>query len=114
MLALKTSPYTENIPARLAEYEKLQSLGLIVRSGDFFPSVHYPPITMYPPLTPEELLATYTPPADHRFDIYAHVPFCRQRCLFCHYPVQLGERSAEKDRYLAALAQEMDIYMERL
>lgn len=114
MLALKTSPYTENIPARLAEYEKLQSLGLIVRSGDFFPSVHYPPITMYPPLTPEELLATYRPPADHQFDIYAHVPFCRQRCLFCHYPVQLGERSAEKDQYLAALAQEMDIYMERL
>lgn len=114
MLAFKTSPYTENIPERLAQYEELRSLGLIMRSGDFFPSVHYPPITMYPSLTPEELLATYTPPADHKFDIYAHVPFCRQRCLFCHYPVQLGERSSEKDQYLSAFAQEIDIYMELL
>jgi oxygen-independent coproporphyrinogen-3 oxidase len=114
MVVVQSSPYMEHISERLAQYKELQSLGFIVRSGDFFPSVHYPPITMYPPLTPEELLATYTPPADGKFDIYAHVPFCRQRCLFCHYPVQLGERSAEKDQYLSAFAQEMDIYMERL
>lgn len=114
MLACKTTRYMEHIPERLAQYEQLKSLGLIVQSGDFFPSVHYPPITMYPPLTQDELLATYTPPTDHKFDIYAHVPFCRQRCLFCHYPVQLGERSTEKDQYLTAFAQEMDIYRELL
>jgi len=114
MVVAQSSRYMDHIQERLAQYEQLRSLGLIVRSGDFFPSVHYPPITMYPPLTPEELLATYTPPADGKFDIYAHVPFCRQRCLFCHYPVQLGERRSEKDQYIEALAQEMDIYMERL
>src|SRR5208337_174530 len=84
-------------------------------TGDFFPSVHYPPITMYSPITEEALFRTYTVPDDGLFDIYAHIPFCQQRCLFCHYPVKLGKgREAEKDTYLAAMEKEMDIYMRRL
>ncbi len=104
----------ERALARVADYRRLQEAGLICRSGDFFPSVHYPPITMYPPVEEESFFATYTPPQDGLFDVYAHIPFCRSRCLFCHYPVQLGERSAEKDRYLGALEQEMDLSMRRL
>lgn len=100
--------------SRVNDYRALQAAGLICSSGDFFPSVHYPPITMYSPVQEEEFFASYTLPADGLFDIYAHIPFCRSRCLFCHYPVQLGERSPEKDRYLAALEKEMDLYMRRL
>lgn len=104
----------EKARARVDDFYRLQAAGLICDSGDFFPSVHYPPITMYPTLTEEELFGSYTVPADGLFDVYAHIPFCRQRCIFCHYPVQLGERSAEKDQYLAALEREMDLYMARL
>jgi oxygen-independent coproporphyrinogen-3 oxidase len=101
--------------SRIDDLERLRKLGVICREGDFFPSVHYPPITMYPPTTDDELLAGYTMPEDGRLDIYAHIPFCRQRCTFCHYPVKLGTRQAEeKDRYLAAFAREMDIYMSKL
>lgn len=100
--------------ARIEDFKRLQEAGLICQDGDFFPSVHYPPITMYPSITEEELFKGYTNPEDGLFDIYAHIPFCLSRCLFCHYPVQLGERSAEKDQYLDALEKEMDIYMNRL
>jgi oxygen-independent coproporphyrinogen-3 oxidase len=99
---------------RVEDLHRLQELGLICKSGDFFPSVHYPPITMYPSIDEEELFATYTPPADGLFDIYAHIPFCSQRCVFCHYPVKLGEQSPEKDRYLTALEKEIDLYLKRL
>lgn len=99
---------------RIEDLKRLQAAGLICKSGDFFPSVHYPPITMYPPITEEEMFKGYTTPRDGLFDIYAHIPFCRQRCLFCHYPVQLGERDPEKDRYLDALEKEMDLSMNRL
>ena len=46
--------------------------------------------------------------------LYVHIPFCLHRCSFCHYPVKLGELTAEKDRYLTALEKEMDIYMRDL
>lgn len=99
---------------QLQDYRELQRLGLICRSGEFYPAVHYPPITRYPRATPEELLAGYTPPADGLFSIYVHVPFCAAPCSFCHYPVKFGSRPAEIDRYLDTLEREMDLWRARM
>jgi oxygen-independent coproporphyrinogen III oxidase len=104
----------ERAKERVSDLHRLQEQGLICKSGDFFPSVHYPPITMYQPMTEEEMFASYSMPADGLLDVYAHIPFCKSRCNFCHYPVKLGERSEEKSRYIAALSKEMDLYMGRL
>jgi len=93
---------------------ELQREGLIPKHGDFVPSVHYPPITQYDPLSEDELLGTYTVPSDGLLDVYVHIPFCAQGCVFCHYPVLYGAREKEKDQYLEALEKEMDIYMRRL
>lgn len=98
---------------RAADYRELQRLGLICRSGEFFPAVHYPPITRYPPATAEDLLADYRPPEDGRFSIYVHLPFCATPCAFCHYPVRYGAREAEMERYLDALEREMDLWRAR-
>jgi oxygen-independent coproporphyrinogen-3 oxidase len=99
---------------RVEDFRKFQKEGLICLDGDFFPSVHYPPITMYPPISEETLFNGYENPPDGLFDLYAHLPFCIQHCTFCHYPVKIGELTEEKDRYLDALEKEMDIYMDRL
>lgn len=104
----------DNAEKRVKDYKRLQKAGLISTDGDFFPSVHYPPITMYPPITQEELFSTYKNPADELFDIYVHIPFCIQHCEFCHYPVLAGDRPEEKDKYLDALKKEMSIYMDIL
>jgi oxygen-independent coproporphyrinogen III oxidase len=114
MVAAVENKRLDKAQARIQDLKRLQAAGLISHDGEFFPSVHYPPITMYHPTSEAELFQGYTVPADRLFDIYAHIPFCRQRCVFCHYPVQLGERSAEKDRYLDALEREMDLYMNHL
>jgi oxygen-independent coproporphyrinogen-3 oxidase len=99
---------------RIEDFNRLREAGLICKTGDFFPSVHYPPITMYHPIEEEELFKNYANPTDGLFDIYAHIPFCRQRCVFCHYPVKLGEQSDAKEQYLDALDREMELYMNRL
>ena len=99
---------------RIGDLNQLREAGLICKDGDFFPSVHYPPITMYPPVTQEELFEGYTVPEDGLFDVYAHIPFCHRRCVFCHYPVKFGEQIDEKNRYLDALEREMDLYMNLL
>lgn len=105
----------ERASFRLQDFERLKHVGLIPRSGEFFPGgVHYPPITHYPLMTEEEIFASYTLPPDERFDIYVHIPFCRKQCVFCHYPSLYGAPDEEKDRYLDALEKEMDIVMRRL
>jgi len=99
---------------RVDDVKRLQAAGLICHDGDFVPSVHYPPITCYPPMTEEELFSGYSMPQDGLLDVYVHFPFCERRCTFCHYPGKLGEQTEEKNRYLSALEKEMDIYMKRL
>jgi oxygen-independent coproporphyrinogen-3 oxidase len=70
---------------------------------------------MYQPIGEDEMFAGYTLPDDGKLDVYAHIPFCRQRCTFCHYPLKLGPKLVEeKDRYLAAMETEMDLYLRRL
>jgi oxygen-independent coproporphyrinogen-3 oxidase len=92
----------------------LKNEGLLALNNQFFPSVHYPPITMYPDITEENLFRGYRVPPDKLFDMYLHIPFCIRYCAFCHYPVKIGEMPGEKDRYLDALEKEMDIYLARL
>lgn len=108
----KKAEIIANAERFLDEYRELKRLGFINKTGDFFPSVHYPPITMYQPISQEAMFAGYTLPDDGLLDIYAHIPFCLQRCVFCHYPVKLGNGyEAEKDKYLDTLEKEMDLYL---
>ncbi|MFC1680133.1 radical SAM protein, partial [Elusimicrobiota bacterium] len=72
---------------RVRDFKELLGAGLVCLDGRFFPSVHYPPITMYPAVTEEALFKTYRVPPDGLFDIYVHIPFCIRHCSFCHYPV---------------------------
>ncbi|MBN3040895.1 MAG: radical SAM protein [Candidatus Omnitrophica bacterium] len=98
---------------RTADFQRLKAKGLLCLDGDFFPSVHYPPITMYPPISEEGLFKSYTLPKDGLFDVYVHIPFCIRYCTFCHYPVKTGDLHEEKEKYLQALKKEMDIFMRR-
>lgn len=96
------------------DIKELRESGLICLDGQFFPTVHYPPITMYPPITEEILFEGYHNPPNNSFVIYVHIPFCMKYCTFCHYPVKIGDLSEEKDYYLDMLEKEIDIYMNRL
>ena len=104
----------EKAKERVEDFRRMRDAGLVNKRGDFYPSVHYPPITMYPPMSDDELLEGYTLPADGAVDVYAHVPFCNSHCVFCHYPVKLGPQLDEKSRYIEAFMKETDIWRDRL
>ncbi len=46
--------------------------------------------------------------ADH-VGLYVHLPFCRQRCIYCDFPTQLGS-SADLTKYLPLLDAELALY----
>jgi oxygen-independent coproporphyrinogen-3 oxidase len=99
---------------RVGDLHALQELGLVPLDGDFFPSVHYPPITMYQPMESAELLEGYENPYGNKYSIYLHIPFCEHRCEFCHYPVGLNASDIRKEHFLDMLFQEMDNWLAAL
>jgi oxygen-independent coproporphyrinogen III oxidase len=49
-------------------------------------------------------------PAKRHFGLYVHIPFCREKCLFCRYYSLAIDKTSELDRYLDALEKEMRTY----
>lgn len=93
---------------------KLQKAGFLPLDGQYFPSILYPPQTMYPPMEEKEFFGgCYDRPANPLV-VYAHIPFCINRCTFCHFMIKTEASSQEKDRYLDVLEKEMDLYVNRL
>ncbi len=100
---------------RLADLDRLRSLGLIPANGRFFPAgIHYPPITMYPDDEPENFLASYQPPESGEFVLYVHIPYCARRCVFCHYPVVTGRSEDEMVEYVDLLGQELQLWKQQI
>lgn len=97
---------------RWLEFQEFLRLGLIPTHGDFSPAgVHYPPITNYPPISPEEAYRGFQEVESGTFDVYVHIPFCHRRCLFCHYPSHYHCGDSEKDVYLDHLEMEMQNWL---
>lgn len=94
----------------IEDFKKLQKAGLIPLSDDFFPGgTHYPLITQYPKIAAEEAYKDYKRPQDGMMDLYVHLPFCMQRCVFCHYPALYRASDEEKDKYIEAIEKEFEI-----
>lgn len=77
--------------------------------GSYFIS-NYPPFSAW---SRDELgavrAALAAPPAEVPLGLYLHIPFCRKRCKFCYFKVFTDRNSAEVERYLAALAREIEL-----
>ncbi|MDD4956417.1 MAG: coproporphyrinogen-III oxidase family protein [Candidatus Omnitrophica bacterium] len=89
----------------------LQGAGMIASGDMFAPSIHYPPIETYPEITPEGYFSGYRPEGDGKVVVYAHIPFCRKKCVFCHFAVCVNCPEEEKKTYIRSMLREMDMYM---
>ena len=99
----------------LEDYRRLKGLGLINRSGEFFPSgVHYPPITMYQPITQEELFKTYRLPEMVSLTSIPISPSVSSAA--CSATTRLNSENSHWRRIfiLAPWEKEMDIYLAQL
>lgn len=89
--------------------------GFLPKSGLIFPAILYPPaikIAKKCNITEDQFFADYK--ATGPFVIYVHIPFCVNRCNFCHFVTKTGSPSEQVDLYLNAIEQEMDLYLKRL
>lgn len=42
--------------------------------------------------------------------LYAHIPVCRYRCTFCHYPIVVSQKAGEANSYVNLLLRESEIF----
>lgn len=77
--------------------------------GSYFIS-NYPPFSQWKKeLVPELHRAMEQEPADVPLGLYLHIPFCRKRCKFCYFKVFTDNRASDIERYVNALAKEIEL-----
>ena len=83
-------------------------------AGNYFVS-NYPPYSFWTrDRVSEALAALDRPPAPGTpLGIYLHIPFCRKRCKFCYFRVYTDQNAKAIERYVQALAREVELLSER-
>ena len=82
--------------------------------GSYFIS-NYPPFSAW---NREDIPAARqaigaSPAPDTPLGLYLHIPFCRKRCKFCYFRVYTDKNSKDVERYVAALAREVELYSQQ-
>jgi oxygen-independent coproporphyrinogen-3 oxidase len=93
---------------------ELRAAGVLPHGDQFLPVVSYPPITMYPKVDGQALLAAEVDPPPQRTAAYVHVPFCARGCSYCHWVKKIGPSTADIDDYIDTVSAEMDLALARL
>ena len=79
--------------------------------GSYFIS-NYPPFSVWSrdEVVEAEAVLQSAPTPDVPLGLYLHIPFCRKRCKFCYFRVYTDKNSKDVERYMAALAKEVELY----
>jgi oxygen-independent coproporphyrinogen-3 oxidase len=99
---------------QLLDVPELQNAGLIPKDNLYYPTIYYPPIPMYGKSDEASLLAGLHYDESRYASAYIHIPFCRSRCLYCHWMVNVGCSDGEIDDYLECLTEEMALWKKKL
>jgi len=94
--------------------DELKQLGLLPGAGKYAITLHYPPLNNYPLANSKDLLDGLALSAKDPLGLYLNIPFCINRCHFCHYVVTTTDSTEVKDRYLNALEKELRLYREHM
>ncbi|AOR32324.1 radical SAM protein [Streptomyces fodineus] len=81
----------------------LEKLGILQPIENYYLIGTYPPLKAMGSARPERFL----PLATDRCSVYVHIPFCEQRCTFCHFAKEILPPEQRVERYLGALYREL-------
>ncbi len=78
--------------------------------GSYFVS-NYPPFSQWDRAYVPEIEAAFAAEPDRSvpLGLYLHIPFCRKRCKFCYFRVYTNQNASAIERYVNALAAEIDL-----
>lgn len=77
----------------------LQELGVLQPIENYYLVGTYPPLKAMGTADPQEFL----PHATSACNVYLHIPFCEQRCTFCHFAKEILPPEKRVESYLRSL-----------
>ena len=82
--------------------------------GSYFIS-NYPPFSQWKPeyVSAIETALASEPDRSVPLGLYLHIPFCRKRCKFCYFRVYTDQNAKAIERYVQALAREVELLSEQ-
>ena len=80
----------------------------------FFPTITYPPQTMYPRADAETIFDEDPDCEGIPHAIYVHIPFCASRCAYCHWVKIIDPDVAVVDDYIETLSRDFANVVARL
>lgn len=112
---MESKDWINNAKAKLQtlNVEELKKAGFIPKGSLYYPAIYYPPIPMYGASDEASILDGLDYDGSRPSSVYIHIPFCRSRCTYCHWVVNVGCTDTQKEAYIAALAKEMELWKEK-
>jgi oxygen-independent coproporphyrinogen-3 oxidase len=92
---------------------ELEKAGLIPGGSLYYPTIFYPPIPMYGPGDEALILEGLDFDSARRTSVYIHIPFCRSKCLYCHWMVNVGCSEHVINDYLDCLEKEITLWKKK-
>jgi oxygen-independent coproporphyrinogen-3 oxidase len=97
------------------EYQKLgmdeiKQTPLYLNVFEYYLMGTYPPLKAMHPISAEKMFFN----ASSAYNLYFHIPFCKQLCTFCHFAKEINAKDARIENYLTALHKEIDMVAERI
>jgi oxygen-independent coproporphyrinogen-3 oxidase len=82
--------------------------------GSYFVS-NYPPFSQWTREQVPEIFSALDAEPDRSvpMGLYLHIPFCRKRCRFCYFRVYTNQNAHAIERYVLALAKEVELISRR-
>jgi oxygen-independent coproporphyrinogen III oxidase len=82
---------------------ELRKAGVFMEADDYYLVGTYPPLKALPEIRAEEALSGAT----EFLNLYFHIPFCHQRCTFCHFAKEIRPPQERIERYVGAIEREL-------
>lgn len=89
---------------------RLAAQGLLLSPQEMYLTGTYPPLKAMRDVTEMAVLAD----ASRDLNLYLHIPFCRQRCTFCHFAKEIRAGQQRVAAYLGALNNEIALARQKL
>ncbi|MGQ5640168.1 MULTISPECIES: coproporphyrinogen-III oxidase family protein [unclassified Streptomyces] len=83
--------------------DALSELGIMQSIENYYLIGTYPPLKAMDSVDPLDFL----PQATDMCNIYLHIPFCEQRCTFCHFAKEILPEEQRVARYVRALREDL-------
>ncbi len=96
--------YAQNETAKL-DLERIKQTKVYMNMFEYYLMGTYPPLKAMKPISVEEVFEN----ASEVYNLYIHIPFCKQLCTFCHFAKEINAKDSRITNYLNALHKEIDL-----